>query len=291
LRSVRGQADQRLLGLPNVVGSMLGVKQTDGELTGEIGIVVFVSDKVPLSKLKRSQRIPASLNVEGKTLLTDVLPYTGMRLQATSAFPSGTLTTYDGTEYGTLCAFARSQSDVCYGLTCAHVIEGADNNAYSQSPIAIWSPALQRALFVGQSAMALAGGGAGVPGAFGFSDAALFTLAEPTLRDRALKGSQIPFGAPKFGERVFGSATSGAKTGTVVGIEKRVGTELADVIVKVDQPGTFKGDSGMLWRNANGHAVGIHAKGDGAPGVGSGLSAAMSAYRAATGLQVLLINP
>lgn len=141
------------------------------------------------------------------------------------------------------------------------------------------------------SAMALAGGGAGVPGAFGFSDAALFTLTDAELYQRALNATPIPLTAPKFGETVYGSATSGAKTGKVIGIEKRIGVHLADIVVRVDYPGTFRGDSGMLWRNASGHALAIHAQGNGAPGVGSRLTAAMSASRAASGLSVVLLDP
>lgn len=57
-----------------------------------------------------------------------------------------------------------------------------------------------------------------------------------------------------------------------------------------DHPGTFQGNSEMPLRNSSGNNIGI-AKGDGGPGQGSSLNAGMSTYRAATGLQVALINP
>ncbi|MEO6280429.1 hypothetical protein [Roseateles sp.] len=291
IRRSRSSVEALLTEKPHVIGSMIGLKSCNGQLTDQVSLVVFVSQKLPEAALPAEQVIPKRVEIDGVTVQLDVLPYGGMTFQATGPFPAGSLTTYDGTEYGTMTAFARTQFDV-YGLTCAHAIEGLDRNAYSPSDVAIWSPPLKRAILVGRSAIALAGGGAGVPGAFGFSDAALFTLAEASLRKRALAGGQIPVAAPKFGESVYGTATSGAKVGQVVGIEQRVGPELADLVVQVAHPGTFRGDSGMLWRNAQGQAIGIHAKGDGnGPGVGSGLTAAMSAYRAAAGLQIAFINP
>lgn len=290
MRAFRSELESQLIGKPHVLGTMLGLKEAAGETTAQLSLVVFVSEKVDTASLGKQQKIPATLSAGGKAFVTDVQRYTSLMLQA-DPFPAGALTTNDGTEYGTMTSFARTKTEI-YGLTCAHAIEGTDNNPYSQSPVAVWSPALKKFIMVGSSAMALAGGGAGVPGAFGFSDAALFTIVDPNLRKRAIQGTQIPVAAAKFGERVYGSATSGAKTGTVVGIEKQVGNELADLVIDVDFPGTLRGDSGMLWRNANGHAIGIHAKGDGgAPGSGSKRTAAMGVGRAVSGLQIALINP
>ncbi|MDM0059016.1 hypothetical protein [Variovorax fucosicus] len=291
IRGIRSSVEALLKEKSNVIGSMIGLKSRENQLTDQVSLVVFVSQKLPADKLLSEHRIPDRIKIKGMSVQLDVLPYAGMTFQASGPFPDGSLTTFDGIEYGTMTAFARTQFEI-YGLTCAHAVEGLDNNAYSPSPVAIWSPTHKKAIPVGQSAIALAGGGAGVPGAFGFSDAALFTLADSSLRKRALAGTQIPVAAPKFGEPVFGTATSGAKVGKVVGIEQRVGIELADLVVQVTHPGTFRGDSGMLWRNAKGQAIGIHAKGDGnGPGVGSGLTAAMSAFRAAAGLQIAFINP
>lgn len=291
IRGIRSSIEALLRKKNNFVGSMIGLKSRESQLTDQVSLVVFVSRKLPEDELPPKHRIPDRIKIKGVAVQLDVLPYAGMTFQARGPFPNGSLTTFDGTEYGTMTAFARTKFEV-YGLTCAHAIEGQDNNAYSPSPVAIWSPSLKKAIPVGHSAIALAGGGAGVPGAFGFSDAALFTLADSGLRKRALAGTQIPVATPKFGEPVFGMATSGAKVGRVVGVEQHVGLELADLVVKVEHPGTFRGDSGMLWRNARGQAIGIHAKGDGnGPGAGSGLTAAMSASRAAAGLQIVLINP
>lgn len=51
-----------LLCLPNVVGVGQGVKRVKGRATGEPAIVVLVKKKVPLSELKRDERVPHTLS-------------------------------------------------------------------------------------------------------------------------------------------------------------------------------------------------------------------------------------
>ena len=293
LRNVRAKAEKRFYKKPNVLGSMLGLRIAQGQVLNELVLTVFVRKKIPTEAIPQSERIPRRVTINQTVVSTDVIEINGFVFQAGSPFPTaGALTTSDATEFGTMTAFARSKFDL-FGLTCAHAIEGPDNNPYTQTRVGVWSPSLKRAIPVGDSAFALAGGGAGVPGAYGFMDAALFTLVDRDLRNRANKGAVIPVAAPRMGAAVRGDATSGPKTGTIIGIEKRVGPHLADIVVRVDPPGTFKGDSGMLWRSSSGggHAIGIHALGDGVfPGRGSNLSAAMSAARAAEGLSVDLVE-
>lgn len=79
----------------------------------------------------------------------------------------------------------------------------------------------------------------------------------------------------------------GVRTGVIVGIEQELQGVRCDYVIKVDLPGTFRGDSGMLWRNSAGMPVAIHAK---APGQGAEITAAMSAERAETWLGVEILS-
>jgi hypothetical protein len=287
LRRHRSRAEARLLGKANVIGTMLGARIRAGKVRRELVLTVLVAEKLADEEIAASERIPARLRVADTSIATDVVEAAHMVQQA--AFPLGIgLTLHDGVEVGTLAAFARSALDV-FGLTCAHVIEGVDHNPYTRSTVSVWSG--KSYLPVGSSAMALAGGGAGLPGAYGFSDAALFTLHSAELRERALQGRPVAVANPLLGARVTAVATSGAKSGTIIGLEQDLGGELSDVVVRVDAPGSFRGDSGMLWRDAAGRAVAIHAKGEiQAPGIGSRLTAAMSAARAASGLGIQFVE-
>lgn len=54
------------------------------------------------------------------------------------------------------------------------------------------------------------------------------------------------------------------------------------MVLQVQAPGTFHGDSGMLWLTQSGQAAAIHARGQAMPGLtGSPITTAMSAARAA----------
>jgi len=69
-------------------------------------------------------------------------------------------------------------------------------------------------------------------------------------------------------------------TGTVNGIEKIAYDMFFDVCISVDPPGTFIGDSGMLWKDEQGQPLAMHAYGENTPD-GSLFSGAMLAARAA----------
>ncbi|GCF84020.1 hypothetical protein GSbR_06200 [Geobacter sp. SVR] len=75
----------------------------------------------------------------------------------------------------------------------------------------------------------------------------------------------------------------------VLGVEAEALGERCDVVLSVLPPGTFRGDSGMLWLTQEGQAAAIHARGEVMPGIqGSSLTTAMSAKRAAMALGVQL---
>ena len=60
-----------------------------------------------------------------------------------------------------------------------------------------------------------------------------------------------------------------------------------DICIEIDQPGTYAGDSGALWKTSSGLAVAVHCKGAGNHPDGSSLySLCMSAHRMQEALNV-----
>jgi len=53
---------EQLLSLPNVVGLGVGLRQTAGEWTDSVVLVVMVTQKLPLEALAAEQRIPAEID-------------------------------------------------------------------------------------------------------------------------------------------------------------------------------------------------------------------------------------
>lgn len=290
LRKLRILAEKKISGKKNFMGTMLGVRIKKGIIYPEKVLTVFVCQKTDSHVLSKNHRIPKQLKIGSEIIRIDILPIQSLILQ-NDLFPStGALTANDGVEFSTLTAFAKSPYDF-FGMTCAHALGGFDKDPYTQSPVSIWSPLMNKYISVGNSALVLAGGGTGIPGSYGFADIALFTLIEENIRTRAQKGNILSTNLVNIGETVFGSATSGVKTGEVIGIEMSFGSQLIDILVKVKGNGTFRGDSGMLWKNSNGEAVAIHAKGSmESPGIGSSLSACMSAVRAEHGFNIKFIE-
>jgi hypothetical protein len=62
LRAVKALYEAELMRKANVVGVGIGLRQQEGELTGEPAIVVSVVDKVPSSHLTPDDVIPRELD-------------------------------------------------------------------------------------------------------------------------------------------------------------------------------------------------------------------------------------
>ncbi|HPD60263.1 MAG TPA: hypothetical protein PKV48_00680, partial [Thermodesulfobacteriota bacterium] len=259
IRRLRQKAEEQLFTLPNVIGSMVGLKMKSGKLTKKIGLTIFVSQKVPSKQLGPGEQIPARVIVSGHAVATDVFEMRPLRPQA-KVFPDHPLSISDGLQTGVVSSFCRSPYGV-FGLTCAHVVGGPDKDPVTPDPVEIRSaPPNPRYIQVGKTLCAFVGSGCGIPGNFGFADAALFTLDHPDLLNRAQNAKVIKAAAPKLGEIVKGNVASQIIiTGRVHGIEAKAYGMFIDVLVKVDEPGTSKGDSGMLWKNQKGQPVAIHA--------------------------------
>lgn len=56
--AVMARHETELLGYPNVVGVAPGVRTAKGKVTGEPCLVVYVSRKVPRSRLKKGEALP-----------------------------------------------------------------------------------------------------------------------------------------------------------------------------------------------------------------------------------------
>jgi hypothetical protein len=61
-RAVKKANESKLLGYPNVVGVGVGRTVRAGRLTDEIGLIVLVQSKQPISQLAEEARIPAQID-------------------------------------------------------------------------------------------------------------------------------------------------------------------------------------------------------------------------------------
>ncbi len=57
---------------PNVIGTCLGTRRVGGQPTDEPTVIVLVSKKRPVSQLAASEQIPATVDIDGESIPTDV---------------------------------------------------------------------------------------------------------------------------------------------------------------------------------------------------------------------------
>lgn len=151
--------------------------------------------------------------------------------------------------------------------------------------LGIWDAAAAAYVPVGNSAFGVDLPGLGQPGAFGFSDWGLVDLADPVLADRARLAPELTCRPPLRTARVHAQSAHGPLTGWVEHVEAEIWGALVDVVILVNGSGTLKGDSGMLWRDAQGRGLAMHAQGLEGPGY-SRYSFCMAAARVAAQLQL-----
>ncbi len=293
LRSSRSEIFKRICDRPNVIGSMIGVKYRGGVRTNRLGLTVFVSEKIPKNDLDARARIPKTIQVAGNRIYTDVVTWRSMGEQALDRASI----LYDGYQQGTLTGFGR-RGERTYGLSCAHCLAGQDRNPASPTAISMYSLDQGKYLDVGQSLFSVYSAGPGNAGDFGYIDCGLFSLTEDSMIERARRAS--PLESVRDLRDLIGqplSATSSlhspgydqVRHAQVIGIEFEAFHERCDVVLEVQSPGTFRGDSGMLWITPAGKAAAMHARGElMPPGKGSRLTTAMSVARAEQFLQIQL---
>ncbi|MBB3181979.1 hypothetical protein [Variovorax sp. Sphag1AA] len=292
LQQHRAQADERIAGRCDIVGSMIGVKVTKGEVLPRPCITYLVREKVPWNELAPHERIPPRFQVSGTSILTDVLVWPFMRRQNLS---QGTFIR-DGFTQGTLTAFAESQFGL-WGLSCAHCMLGPDRNANTSAEIQMFDRGAGTFEFAGTTTQTLhLTGGAKIGGSRGYIDCGLFSLSDQSLRSRgqaAKPMATVDLASLRHqrlvGVSVMGSDPNRTRFASVIGVDQYGITDYSDVVLMVDPPGTVHGDSGMLWLTSDGRAAAIHCEGESKDdGSGSLKTTAMSAQRAAEVLQISL---
>jgi len=72
----------------NVVGTAIGPKRVGGRRTDEECVIVLVSRKLPETQLAAADRIPKTVEIDGRELKTDVQEVGDVRPQATATTPS-----------------------------------------------------------------------------------------------------------------------------------------------------------------------------------------------------------
>ena len=163
IRKLRKKAEEQLFKLPNVIGSMIGLKMKSGKVTKKIGLTIFVSQKVPSKQLDPREQILTRVIVNGRPVSTDVFEIRSLRPQA-KIFPDHPLSVSDGLQIGVVSSFCRSPYGV-FGLTCAHVVGGPDKNPVTPDPVEIGSaPPKPQYIQVGKTLCAFVGSGCGIPG-------------------------------------------------------------------------------------------------------------------------------
>ncbi|MBL0039048.1 MAG: hypothetical protein IPP36_11275 [Nitrosomonadales bacterium] len=128
----------------------------------------------------------------------------------------------------------------------------------------------------------------------------MIRLRDRLLAARAMAGLELALindihtlvGHRLIGVSVLNAPSSSGqlRKAQVVGVEADAMGERCDVVLNVDPPGTFRGDSGMLWLTEDGRAAAIHSRGEVMAGMqGSRLTTAMSALRLTIALGVRLV--
>lgn len=306
-QAARKSADHRLHRLPNVVGSCFGIKQTAGVHTGQLSYTLLVSQKVPAHELVPEHRIPSTVTRLGMRMPTDVRIIGPLRRETGYAID-------DGTQLGTIGAFARRADSTLYALTCAHCIPGVDGNIHTPANLRVEFPDRFGAIVpLGISADAEISDGTGIHPEFGEFDAAMVELTgapditAPALLDHVRNCTELPVYEPPSGLSAdemaallnfttvqgWGAASNRVLSGQIIGVMVTFEGHFFDLMISaIDGQGlTIVGDSGLIWTGPLGKAYGIHMAGDGPVGSASTTTFACFAHRATTRFGITLLAP
>lgn len=264
LRLVRKRVHTDLLAHRHVVGTAIGEKISSDRISGQRALIVYVTKKMRPSRLK-GELLPKSVRVNGNQFLVDVIEVGDFRRQ----FGPAPHFCSDGFENGTVTAMCTSGEDV-FAATCAHNLKGIDFDIYTKDRMLLFHPDSQAWVEIGNSSYVQYSTGFGVSGDYGFTDAGLFTIEDQGLLQRCRAAEVLPsWRSVRTGVVVWAKASGGrVLRGTVVHVEQNFEAFFADVCIQVASPGSFAGDSGVLWRTESGLGVAIHARGSGDYGDG-----------------------
>jgi hypothetical protein len=295
----RKAADAKLHAHRNVVGSCFGMKKSEGVRTDQLCVTVFVRRKVGRSKLRQEDRIPDFVQRHGLTLPTDVVVVGKFRNQLGFAI-------WDGVQVGTLGAFAHKDNKLV-GVTCAHCITGTAGDFNIPTSISIKFPENESFGPLGPSISGMSLPGTGISPEFGDFDLGLVDVTAPPVVDYVTtRSSMSVFRPPDLATQQglldllqylpvqgWGAGSDNIVRGRIEGVMGVWDDKFFDLMIENHSGGglTHDGDSGMMWTNAAGEALGIHMGGDGPGGdVLSDNAIAYFAFRAVDHLGLSLLS-
>ncbi len=294
LQAARRTADHKLYGLPNVVGSCFGVKHAGGVRTDQFCYTVLVTQKPAAHLLADSEIIPPTVTRLGRQMPTDVRVIGPLRREAGFAID-------DGTQTGTVGAFARRDDGKYYALTCAHCIAGADADILIEYP-----NRFGLLLPLGVSSQAEIYSGTGMEPDFGEFDAAIAEVTAPNILQYVETRAALPVFQPDptLGPaelaallaftpvQGWGAAANTILRGQIEGVMVSIQGQYFDLMITDPSGGglTTRGDSGLLWTGPFGQAYGLHLAGDGPPGSSSPHAFACFAHRAVSRFGLSLLS-
>jgi hypothetical protein len=287
LRAVRAKARDSLHALPNVIGTALGEKLTSGTLTKERSVIIYVSEKKPRVALKNGL-VPKTIITGQQKLSTDVVEIHTLRQQ----FGPPPYFCRDGARVGSVTAMCRFDAQV-FAATCAHNLKGPDLDIYTRDRMELYHPYLNKWIEVGDTNFVQYARGYGLRGNYGFIDAGLFTIEDDNLATRCRVANELRcWDRVRTGIKVWALASKRRTLrGVIVHVEEDFGQLYADACIMVDPPGTYDGDSGVLWRTDSGIAAVVHARGSGDYGDGgTQFSFGMFAHRVEAALGVKFVD-
>lgn len=276
-RALRASAHGDLAALSGVVGTAVGFKRTGGRRTRTPSVVVYVRKKLPADQLVAAHSVPADLPTDSGPIHTDVVELAELEYQFG---PAPWFCRDRRDNQGTVTTLCRPfNGGPPAGLTCAHCIGGADSDPSSPDPITVYDPVDRQYREVGPSGPYSRNNGFGLPGNFGFTDWGLFDVeGDPDMVEAGLTAPPLSVQSPWPNARVTTRSAHGALLGSIDQIDAQFGDLYADLVIRLDRGRVFRGDSGALWRAADGSALAIHAIGEKHP-QGSPISICMSAER------------
>lgn len=279
--------------LPHVWATAFGIKKTQDKFTGESCYKVFVNKKLQEKKLEKRERVPKIVQRGGRKFYTDVVEIGALKLHWGASSTYGFALDADS-KLGTLTGFGISNGDI-YGISCAHVIWGSDRLIEPPDKIKMWHSQREEWIHIGAARSIIYERGKGYLPHFGFLDAGLFNIELNTLKKYAFSKTEQPYydfsnveNIPALlqGKKIFGKgAISGETEGIISGVfmQDILGTGIkADLLIESFDGAslTQPGDSGMLWVDEEGKALGVHIMGENrGPNVPSRISLATFVHR------------
>jgi hypothetical protein len=275
--------------LPNVVGTGFGIKERGNEKTNELCLIIFVRRKRAKHKLSKRDIIPSKVIRHGRELRTDVIEIRGLEKQ-------GRFGIQDGTHAGTLGCFGRNAQGL-FGVSCAHCIGGPDNDTSTPNDIVVEYPQAEDFLLLGKSGRAADIPGTGIFPRYGVLDSGLVSVSDTTVARYAAgrpELSIVSFSPTMSQDQIKNAllysplsgygAKSGIHSAIIAGVFVEVFGQFFDLMITgpSNEPLTERGDSGLVWLNPFGRAVGFHMQGDITPDGGPSTRAfAVFAFRVA----------